>query len=61
MIKHNLIKLSKLLRPPLSNVFALTEESLYLLRLVETGHQLRLKVVFDEVDHEVHDGLESET
>lgn len=44
-------------RPPLPDVFALTEESLDLLRLVETGDQLRLKVVFDEVHHEVHDGL----
>ena len=49
------------MRPSLSDVFALTEESFYLLRLVETGHQLRLKVVFNEVDHEVHDGLGSET
>ena len=49
------------MRPPLSDVFALTEESFYLFRLVKTGHQLRLKVVFNEVDHEVHDGLGIET
>ena len=47
--------------PSLANVFTLTEKCFYLFCLVETGHQLRLKVVFDEVDHEVHDGLESET
>ena len=41
----------------MSDVFTLAEESFYLFRLVETGHQLRLEVVFDEVDHEVHDGL----
>ena len=57
ILKSEFKKKREIIRPPLSDVFTLAEESLYLFRLVETGHQLRLEVVFHEVDHEVHDGL----
>ena len=43
--------------PPLPNVLTLGEEALYLISLVQAGHQLTLEIVLHEVHHEVHHGL----
>ena len=43
--------------PPLTDVFTLAEKTLNLLRLVQTGHQLTLKIILDKVHHKVHHGL----
>lgn len=42
---------------PVSDVLALRENLLDIVRLVQMGNKLRLKVVFDKIDKEVHDRL----
>ncbi len=43
--------------PPLTDVLRLGEERLDLILLVEGRDQLRLEIVLDKVDEEMHDGL----
>ena len=45
------------LLPPLSDVFALAQQTLDLIRLVQAGHKFALEIFFDKVHHETHYSL----